>query len=434
MKKSTCIEGAATHFNISDGRTHGCAAPLPPGGGAIHLAGADLAAQCLGLLSSRCFQRYSAILCSMVAGIIASVGAHAAAAEADYNAPWPDAAKKGISPKSTDEYAAPQSPATATAPVVSAVASPAAPAITPVTPGPGAQDATTAIGQMVDTKPTILAPKPRKNEVAVSGDFFFASGELSVPFGFSVAKRFSATPQTALGVVRTAVYEGATISFSYGQAWYLDLSYLQGQQTLPTVVSVPFVYNGGGLSSIRVSVNDNDNWYQAYLRYTFPRFLGKPFSAYLRGGFSLVEAQLTASDLQGIGYHQVDKTTDILGNLGLGAAYRVYNGRRFRTWLQVEAEGFGGTRSQKSVETIVGVSGTPETADINNTIYGGIGRGTLHLEYRLGHSGVGKVFAEAGLQARFSQIIYPAVNNLKNTSLSEYLWGPYINLGLRYAF
>lgn len=280
---------------------------------------------------------------------------------------------------------------------------------------------------MLDATPILRPPKPAKHEISASGDFFFGDGKVSVPFGYSIGQSLPpgvTVNKTAALADRTSVYFGGTVSYSYGQAWYFDVSYLQGQQTAQNDVSVPFTLNG----PMQPSFDIKDDWYQAYVRYTFPKLRGKPFSAYLRVGFSYVQADLTA-DAPTVGYHQSDKTTDMLGNVGFGVAYNVFNGRRFRVYLQAEGEGFGGTRNQDTLETLSANSGTPQTATINNTIYGGIGRATVRLEYRLGSSGLFKLFTDGGYQARFNQINYPGIG-----SQSERLMGPYVKIGARYSF
>lgn len=114
--------------------------------------------------------------------------------------------------------------------------------------------------------------------------------------------------------------------------------------------------------------------------------------------------------------------------------YRLYTAKRFRLGLQLEVEGFYGTRSQDSLETLdESVFGLPlsaySNASINNTLYGGIGRATVHCEYRLGQSGRPKLFLDAGVQGKFTQISYPDAGNF-----SELLWGPYGKLGFSYSF
>jgi hypothetical protein len=129
-------------------------------------------------------------------------------------------------------------------------------------------------------------------------------------------------------------------------------------------------------------------------------------------------------------YSQSDKTTDIYGNVGAGATYLIYKWGDFSVGLQGEVEGLGGIRNQDSLETLKDDPGLrPETAHINNTVFGGLGKGTLHLEYRLGKSGTCRLFMDAGAQYQFLEVSYPSQGDKTET-----LWGPYVNLGLRYSF
>jgi len=129
-------------------------------------------------------------------------------------------------------------------------------------------------------------------------------------------------------------------------------------------------------------------------------------------------------------YDQTDKTTDIFGNVGLGATYAFYTHGRFSVGLQGELEAFGGVRNQSSLETIQTDLGlNPATANIDNTVYGGAGKGTVHFEYRLGSSGFCRIFLDGGAQYQYSLISYPGAGDKTET-----LWGPYVKIGLRYSF
>jgi len=70
-----------------------------------------------------------------------------------------------------------------------------------------------------------------------------------------------------------------------------------------------------------------------------------------------------------------------------------------------------------------------QTAKIDNTLYGGIGRVTLRFEYSLGRRELIKVFADGGAQMKYSIIDYPTVG-----SFDELLWGPYVKAGFRISF
>ena len=376
------------------------------------------------LMSGRTFKRYSTVLCSLLAGLAALVRLQATAAEPDYNAPWTETPKKDAAPKKTEKAAPTKSGVSKT---------PAGTTTTSVNEAPATESQ--AALPMLDTKTVLRPPKPAKHEVSASGDFFFGNGTVSVPFGYSLKQSLGASASAnvtpvAASANRTSEYIGGTISYSYGQAWYLDFSLLHGQLTANSDVAIPNAFlNGVANAKLSAKFDITDDWYQAYVRYTFPKLRGKPVSAYLRAGFSYVQAQLTANG-DNFAYSQNDDTTDFLGSIGAGLAYNIYTGRRLRLYLQVEAEGFGGTRSQQSTEKLpLNIGQTPTAATIDNTLYGGIGRGTIRLEYRLGRSGLFKIFADGGIQGKFTQLSYPDIG-----STSEYFWGPYIKVGARYAF
>ena len=54
----------------------------------------------------------------------------------------------------------------------------------------------------------------------------------------------------------------------------------------------------------------------------------------------------------------------------------------------------------------------------------------IRLDYRLGRSGLFKVFGEVGAEGRYTMISYPEGAGTKD----ELLWGPYAKLGIRYSF
>jgi len=299
------------------------------------------------------------------------------------------------------------------------VASPVTPAEQPVPPP--ATEASSAVPAMPK------APKATKHEVSAAGDFLYGQGQVTMPFNFSLAASGLDVTRAVGTPTRNSTYYGGTLSYSYGQAWFLDLSYAQGSSSGNAQVPLGANFNLPSSFSIK------DDWYQAYIRYTFPSLRGKRLSAYLRGGVSYVTADLTDdSIIPALGlYHQTDKTTDVLGNLGLGVGYSLYTTRRFRIGLQLEGEGFYGNRSQRSLETLPGLDASfpYKTADIDNTLYGGIGRATVRVEYRLGRSGLFKVFADGGAQVKYTQIQYSGLG-----TFDELLWGPYVKLGVRYDF
>jgi hypothetical protein len=180
----------------------------------------------------------------------------------------------------------------------------------------------------------------------------------------------------------------------------------------------------------------DEDWYQAYVRYSFPRLRGKQFNAYLRVGISYVPADLRfvsrESDPEsGLPVYQQDNATeDFLGNIGFGVTYYLHQGRRANFGLQLEGEGFYGHRWQDCHEILPG-SGVDATTSVENDLYGGIGRLTARFEYRLGRSGLLRLFADAGMAVKYSAIDY-SDNGLGTHD--ELLWGPYVKAGLRYSF
>jgi hypothetical protein len=130
-------------------------------------------------------------------------------------------------------------------------------------------------------------------------------------------------------------------------------------------------------------------------------------------------------------YEQTDHTKDILGNLGFGLGYSVKRTSHIRIGLQADGEGFYGRRSQESLETLPLAAPLAFQSDtIHNTIYGGIARASAHLEYRFGDSGLFRVFADGGYQVKYTIVDYPNGVSAPN----EWLYGPYVKVGLRYAF
>lgn len=296
----------------------------------------------------------------------------------------------------------------------------------PATAQPGETSTNEMSGFSMAPPPMLAAPKSTKNEVSASGDFMFGQGQVSLPLGYSLNKAEGGgvtSEQGAFTVPRNSTYYGGTLSYSYGQAWFIDASIAHGNssgtQSIPT----------GFLGDINSSFSIDDTWYQLYLKYTFPQLRGKRFSAYLRGGVSYVSA--TLNDNSPGEYTQKDNTQDYLGNVGVGLAYSLYTTHKLRIDLQGEIEGFGGVRYQQSLETLPGQGRVGVTADINNTLYGGVGIATIHGEYRMGKSGLFKIFGDVGFEGRYDIVNY---SDSANSAPNEYLWGPYLKLGLRYDF
>jgi hypothetical protein len=328
--------------------------------------------------------------------------------EPDFNAPWPEAEKRGLWPvKKTGDVK--------TRPV----------AVTP----PGAGEQPQAGGEATAPALTLAPPKTTKHEISVSGDFMLGEGTVSVPLGYSLRETLGSLADVPVLVAeadRSSIYFGGTISYSYGQAWYVDLTFLHGNSSGRQNL------DAGWLGTIPSKFEITDDWLQAYVRYTFPRLRGKRFTAYLRAGASVVLADLEADAVSPAAgrYTQTDETRDILGNTGFGLGYSLYSSRRLRLIAQLEGEGFFGFRTQESQETLAANEGLSfKTATIDNTVYGSIGRLTLRYEHRLGSAGLFKLFADGGVQVRYTLISYPDA-----TAPDELLWGPYVKLGLRYAF
>jgi len=275
-------------------------------------------------------------------------------------------------------------------------------------------------------------PRLRKNEISVSGDYLLGQGNVTMPFGFSLAKvpgLGANINETVAKPDRSSTYFGGTLSYSYGQAWYLDLGYAHGTSSGTTDILL-----GENTQPLPSQFSIDDNWYQAYVRYTPKRLRGQKLSGYLRAGFSYVTAELhDTTVIPAVGlYHQDDKTTDYLGNIGAGIGYTFWRTRHIRMMAQAEAEGFYGHRTQKSHEVLQEAGpGFPfPTANIDNDLYGGIGRGTLRFEYRFDSEGAYKAFIDGGMQAKFTEVGYPGGLG----SFNELLWGPYVRAGLRFSF
>jgi hypothetical protein len=224
---------------------------------------------------------------------------------------------------------------------------------------------------------------------------------------------------------RDSQYMGVSLSYSLGQAWYFDLNYANGESS--GEVNLDEIVTGTvGQFDIK------DDWYQAYVRYAFPGLRGKRLSAYVRGGVTFVQADMTLeTTVPALGFYvQNDKTEDLTGNVGFGLLYSLYTTRHLRLGIQLEGEGFYGMRSQDSDENLPQSPGIQtSTATIDNDIYGAIGRATLRFEYRIGRSGLFKAFADGGVQGRYTNVDYDDLG-----SFGELLWGPYVKIGLRYAF
>jgi hypothetical protein len=305
-----------------------------------------------------------------------------------------------------------------------------------VTPGVAATPTTNGIPEAaVVTLPPLEKSRIPKNQISASADFLLGQGTVTLPVGYSLNKSVaSGIPLSAASVNRSSEYFGATVSYSRGegQPWFIDLSYVQGDSSGNQSISVPFN------SPYNSSFSIKDDWYEAYFRYTFPSLRFTKYQAYLRAGVNYVTAKLqdnafAPANQFDVRYSQTDNTTDLTGNVGFGFIWWLHTARKLKYGLQAEGEGFYGYRSQHSLESLpadAGVNFVPD--DFSNTLYGGVGRATVRVEYGSGRL---KGFADAGFQMRYTEITYPGEGASPSIGTKqEELYGPYIKLGLRYNF
>lgn len=306
-----------------------------------------------------------------------------------------------------------------------------APTTVPLPEPPAAATPAPTIPLSQPLGPADLAPslplfeKPPRNEVSLSGDFLIGEGDVTMPIGFSLRTLFPDVIPLVEKPERSSEYYGVTLSYSFNQEWYLDLGYSTGESS--GNVDLDKIVDG-----TKAKFSIDDDWYQAYVRYMIRKLGTRKLQAYLRAGFTYVQSDLRLeSMIPPFGFYtQDDQTDDLLGNLGFGLQYSLFKPGTVRMWFQLEGEGFYGIRSQKSLERLPeypGVQAGRETID--NDLYGAIGRGTLRFEYAMGQRGRLKAFADAGVQGRFTFVKYSGLG-----TYDELLWGPYVKVGLRYAF
>ena len=275
--------------------------------------------------------------------------------------------------------------------------------------------------------------KPTPNELTFSGDFLLGQGNVSLPFGFSLAQlpAISGIIPNVAKPSRSSDYLGGTISYSYKRKWYVDFSFDHGTSSGSTAANL------GGLS-VPSSFSIKDDWYQFYVRRVWRQ---NRWNEYLRVGASYVQATMTDQatfPLLGF-YSQTDNTKDYLGNLGFGVGYALVPGDtgNWKVGVQLEGEGFYGRRSQKSHEVVAyqnfPASAFP-TASINNDLYGGIARGTAHIEYRFSERSRFKLGVDVGVEAKMTEVSYPSTANFASQSVNELLWGPYAKAGITYRW
>ncbi len=289
-----------------------------------------------------------------------------------------------------------------------------------------------------------------KNEISVSADFLYGEGYVTMPFFFSLRAAtlqppgfttplapFKSLQPFVASPPRNSDYIGATLSYSRGQSWFLDLSYANGSSS--GSVDVRNEVPGAGFPNTTTSFSLKDDWYQAFIRWVPKSLVRTRFFAYARAGVSYVDATLTDSAVfppPVNKFNETDRTKDILGNAGFGVGYYFYNGDRLKIALQVEGEGFYGYRTQDSQENLP-LHDPPiqgPTVTLNNDLYGGTGRGTVRFQYAFGERGRLKAFADVGAEAKYTFINYSASENFAGGTVNELLWGPYVKGGVRYNF
>ena len=277
-----------------------------------------------------------------------------------------------------------------------------------------------------------------KNEIQASGDFLYGQGYVTLPFQFGLANENPTkfTPVVTQPDRKSDYFTGGTVSYSRGQAFFIDLSYARGSSSGGGLLPL------GGATPEAGTFTISDDVFQVYFRYTPKRFRGTRLSPYIRIGVTYALGDVKAlldNEATQTHYQQTDKITDYLGNVGFGLNYWFYRGDQLKIGFQFEGEGFYGTRSQSdqeslSVTTVVPrrppvTSLTVGSASIHNSLYGGIGRGTFRFQYTLGSSGLFKVFADGGMQTKYTEIQYSGFGNK-----DELLWGPYARVGFSYSF
>jgi len=296
---------------------------------------------------------------------------------------------------------------------------------------PSSTSAAPTAASTVAPETGVTTPKTRNQEVAVSADYLLGKGHVTMPFGFALSQIpvYSGITPTVAKPDRSSDYVGATLSYGY-KGWYLDLGYAHGNSSGNADVDL------GPPKPLPSQFSIRDDWFQGYIRKVFGGGISHWYS-YVRAGGSYVKAHLQDSTvIPALGlYDQTDNTKDYLGNLGGGVGYALSPWGRFRLSFQLEGEGFAGKRSQNSQENLPPAElGFQPTATIDNTLYGGIGRGTVRLQYGFGESRLLKAFLDVGMQAKFTEIEYSSTGNFHGGTFDELLWGPYVKLGLRYQF
>ena len=280
-------------------------------------------------------------------------------------------------------------------------------------------------------------------DVQVSGDYLLGSGTISTPFNFALQGTEFSAPRSVELSDRESTYWGTTLQVTLPSGWAVEFSYARGTSDTSNLATISEVDS-------MVSYQLDDSWYQIFGKYTFPGVSSRRFSAQIRFGGSWVDSELSAQgSFLSTSYSQVNNMTDWLGNVGFGLEYILYETRdyRFKVRGVLEGEGFAGVRNQDIRETVsyplvdVTAPQVTGTTELDNLIYGGGGRLAIRLFYNVTESGRLKVYADGGVQTRYTRVNYPEVDTstggvqeTEDLTVGEVLWGPFVRVGLLYRF
>jgi hypothetical protein len=285
-----------------------------------------------------------------------------------------------------------------------------------------------AVPPLQESQAAQLRP-PARSEISIPLSASLGQGNITVPFGFSLATVGGGAIVTMADAGpgepdRSSFYYGVEFSHSFSKTWYVDASYAHGSSSGNFHITSPF--------DMPTDFEIEDDWYKLYVRYAFPQFGVTRLSPYLRVGVTYVSGELRNDGRNGPNsYTQRDHIDDIMGNIGFGLLYSLYTGDRARWGIQLEGDGFFGHRFQDTKETL-NAGGTlfkGHSVSLENDLWGGVGRLTGRFQYALGSTGLFKLFADGGIETRYTIIRYEGLGNE-----SELLWGPYGRVGLSYSF
>lgn len=307
-----------------------------------------------------------------------------------------------------------------------------------------AQQATNELG-VLDDLALPAEPRLRPSNVTVTADFLTGLGNITLPVGYALDG--DGIGRSVQSPDRESIYYGASISWQAFASLGFDLSFSQGTSSGDFTFK-PEASGRWPQGTINSSFTLDDTWLQGYVRYKINRFSGTRLGAYLRGGVTYMDAEYEGRSNEGQAFYRNTGTIrDITGNLGFGLDYRLFNFKenRIRTRAVLEGEGFGGIRSREFNEVTIPFSGENS---MDNMVYGGLGRLLLRAEYSFGNDQQWRAFIEGGIQLRWTMESYKTPDralvgdngvDLSNVEIrpsgnSDLLWGPYVRLGLRYAF